>query len=134
MRMKKITKEDIRQLEIAVDEMQLMLRESKIKKTSRAAVPNMRKHDGLDNSSPYAPWRFGIALAGAPEFKMDKLGPTGQKLVTVAYTDADADIIKATEKFMGAKGSNVTTAGSKELSDIHRASPVATIKRNKYGI
>ena len=111
-----------------------MMAESKLRNSAKTSVPGMRKHTGLDNSSPYAPWRFGIALAGSPDFEMDKIGPTGQSMVTVAYTEADAEIIKAAEKFMGASGVNVTTAGSNETEKVNKVSPVAKIKRNKYGI
>ena len=109
------------------------IKESKLRKGAVAAVPSMRVHPGLDNSSPYAPGRFGIALAGSPDFDMDKEGPTGQKLVTIAYTDADAEIIKKTEKFMGSKGSNVTTAGSQELNFVNKVSPVSTWNSKKKG-
>jgi len=107
------------------------IKEESMRKSAVASVPGMRVHPGLDNSSPYAPWRFGIALAGSPDFDMDKEGPTGQKLVTVAYSDADADIIKATEKFMGAKGNDITTAGSKELDSINTVSPVSAWNNKK---
>jgi len=122
------------ELEAAMIDMDEMMSESKFRKTETNAVPNMRKHDGLDNSSPYAPWRFGIAMAGSPEFNMDKTGPTGQKLVTIAYTDADAEIIKATEKFMGSKGSDVTTKGSKETDGTNVKSSLPTFKKSKAGI
>ena len=107
------------------------IKEEKLRKSAIASVPGLRVHPGLDNSSPYASWRFGIALAGSPDFNMDKDGPTGQKLVTIAYTDADAEIIKNTEKFMGAKGKDVTTAGSQELASTNTLSPVAVNNWNK---
>jgi hypothetical protein len=91
-----------------------------------AAIPGMRKHRGLDNSSPYNPFRFSVALAGMPHHPMDKEGPSGQKLVTLAYTTADAEIVKATEKHMGATGDDITTQGSHETDDTGKMSPVAT--------
>ena len=102
-----------------------LLSEEKLRKGAVAAVPGMRRHDGLDNSSPYAPWRFGIAMAGAPDYMMDKEGPTGQKLVTMAYSKADTDIITATEKHFGATGTQITPIGSNETDTTGTASPVA---------
>ena len=38
----------------------------RLPKSHADATPDMRKHPGLDNSSPYAPWRFAAHfLAGA---------------------------------------------------------------------
>jgi len=90
-----------------------------------AAIPSMRKHKHLDNSSPYDPWRFSVALAGMPHNPMAKNGPSGQKLVTIAYTKADSEIIDATEKYMGASGDDMTTPGSHETDDVGKMSPVA---------
>jgi hypothetical protein len=102
-----------------------LLDESKLRKGAQAVIPGMRKHDGLDNSSPYAPWRFSVAMAGAPDYMMDQEGPTGQKLVTMAYSKADSDIIAATEKHFGAKGTEVTPTGSQETDTTGTQSPVA---------
>ena len=121
-------------LDEAYEDMCNIMQESKIRKSASVAVSGMRKHNTLDNSSPYAPWRFGIALAGAPDFDMDKEGPSGQKLVTIAYTDAESDIISATEKFMGISGTNMSPKGSDELKSTNKLSPVPKFKRNKYGI
>ena len=48
------------------------------------------RYDGLDNSNPYAMWRFIVAAAGQggkdnPHPPLAKLGPIGQKLSTLAY-------------------------------------------------
>jgi hypothetical protein len=97
----------------------------KLRADTVAAIPSMRKHSHLDNSSPYDPWRFSIALAGMPHNPMSHSGPSGQKLVTIAYTQGDADIIAATEKHMGATGEDMSTPGSKETDDVGKMSPVA---------
>ena len=101
------------------------LPESKMRAGAVKGIPLMRKHKSLDNSSPYMPWRFAVALAGLPEFEMDREGPTGQKLVTVAYTDADADIISAAERLMGADGDDITSPGSHETDTVFTKCPVA---------
>ena len=92
------------------------------------AMPGMQKFNALDNSNPYLMWRFMVAAAGEPEFKMDKQGPTGQKFVTVAYSDADAEIINATAKTLGVKGTHISTRSSTEGPGTGIASPVKAFK------
>lgn len=94
----------------------------------RTAIPDMEKFNALDNSNPYKMWRFMVAAAGEPEFGMPREGPTGQKFVTVAYTDADAEIINATAKTMGIKGTRISTMGSQEAPNTNKISPVTGFK------
>ena len=134
--MKRYTKEDIQELEIAVSEMQAaMLRESNLRKGMLDAAPGLDAWPALNNNNnPYTAYRFGIAMAGAPESKSDKSGPNGGDFVTMSYTDGDAQILKAAAKQMGIKSSSIASKKSKETDDVHRVSPVANKKRNKYGI
>jgi hypothetical protein len=99
--------------------------ETKLSKSAHGAVPGLQKYDALDNSSPYHAYRFGVALAGMPDYPMDLEGPTGQKMVTVGYTKADDAILKATGKHLGFQGIIVTPKGSKELDDTNAQSPTA---------
>lgn len=109
----------------------------KIPTSHQKAVPDMKSHPALDNSSPYAPWRFAaLYLAGAGhasgEYEHDPTvhGPVGQKLTTVAYSDGDERIIRQAEKKFGAGGrsKSVTSRGSKEQDDTHKISPVNGFK------
>ena len=65
---------------------------------SAATIPNAHYFPDLDNSSGYEAYRWGVALAGMPDYPMPTDGPTGQKLVTIGYTDADDLIIDSTSK------------------------------------
>jgi hypothetical protein len=98
----------------------------------RDVIPDMEKFNSLDNSNPYDMWRFVVAAAGEPydneSFRMKKYGPTGQKFITVAYTQADADIINATAKTLGVKGTQVTTKNSDEPPDTGITSPLKGFK------
>jgi hypothetical protein len=99
----------------------------KIPRSHSSATPGMKAHDGLDNSSPYAPWRFAsMFIPSSPDFEHDpsKQGPVGQSLTTVAYTDADHAIIDAAEKRFGVQSRRVTPNGSSENKDVHNVSPV----------
>jgi len=98
------------------------------------ALPNVRIHPDLDNSSPYKAYRYGIAMAGAPNNQGDPLAGIGQKMITVGYTDADDAIIASADKFMSSKSKPITSKGSQELKDTNKTSPVAKVKRNKYGV
>ena len=101
-----------------------------------ATTPNMRAHPSLDNSSPYAPWRFaGHFLAGADgknpyEHMPEKEGPSGQALITVGYSDEEEAMIKQAEKAFGAKAhaKQLTTKGSGEPTDTNKSSPVKGFK------
>ena len=106
-----------------------------LKKTTVQSMPGLGSYDYLDNNNhPYMAYRFGIALAGSPETKMEPRGPIGSDFTTVDYTDADADIRKGAEKMLGIKQSRTTGKGSVELSSTNKTSPVAKPKKNKYGI
>jgi hypothetical protein len=106
---------------------EFIIREGKTPLAASAidAVPGAQKFDQLDNSSPYHAYRFGVALAGMPDYPMNLEGPVGQKTVTISYTEADDEIIKATGKHLGFQGVVVTPRGSKELTDTNTKSPVS---------
>lgn len=91
---------------------------------SKMALPNAQRWPGLDNSSPYPAYRFGVALAGAPQYDMAKKGPVGQNLMTIGYTDADREILAKAGQMMGQSGEDITTDGSAETSDTNIKSPV----------
>ena len=53
-----------------------------------SSLPDAHAWPELDNSSGYLAYRFGVAMAGLPDYKMDVAGPTGLKMVTIGYTQA----------------------------------------------
>lgn len=98
-------------------------------------MTGMMRYDGLDNSNPYMMWRYLVAVAGQPkkdEFDptkpLEKGGPTGQKMVSLAYTKADAEILDATAKSLGEKGTEISSQESTEPLDTHKVSPVRAFK------
>jgi len=137
MSMKKITKEDIQQLEIAVDKMKrTLVREEKLRKSVRDASPGMAAWPALNNNNnPYHAYRFGMAMAGAPDRNVPKEGPVGGDFVTMSYTDGDEQILKSAAKQFGISSKSMgSSKKSCELPDVHKSSPVANKKRNRYGI
>jgi hypothetical protein len=98
-----------------------------------AAIPNARIWPELDNSSPYMAYRFGVALAGAPNKEMPQVGPVKQNMVTIGYTDADDEITQAAGRMMGTSSKSLSSKGSKE-NNVNKSSPVAKPKKNRYGV
>jgi len=96
-----------------------------LRKGAIAGLPGARYYPELDNSSPYHSYRFGMALAGAPDIDMEKEGPTGQKMVTISYTDACDEIIDSAATHLGFKHKKLTPKGSNELDTTGTISPVA---------
>ena len=109
---------------------------TELRKGARLAASNLSVYAALDNNnSPYSAYRFGLAMAMAPDCDMAKRGPVGGQMMTIDYTDADAEIRKSAEKAMGVKATSQTGKESKENTDVvNIVSPVAKPKRNKYGI
>jgi hypothetical protein len=114
---------------------EFIIEADKLRRSAEAAIPDAHFYPALDNSSPYSSYRYGIALAGSPDYTMDKNGPTQSKMVTLAYTDADAEIINKTNKTMGVKAKALTRKRSQESSTVDaNSSPVAKPKLNRYGV
>lgn len=105
---------------------------SKLPDSHISATPGMNRHPHLDNSSPYAPWRFAAHfLAGADgknpyEHQPNVEGPSGQTLVTVAFSSEEDAMIRQAEKAFGieAKRIQMSPPGSYEIDEIYKVSPV----------
>ena len=92
---------------------------------SVSSMPGAHIYPELDSSSGYLAYRFGVAMAGMPDQKMDVAGPTGLKMITIGYTQAEEDILNATAGMIGTPKVRLTPGGSKELKDTNTKSPVA---------
>lgn len=75
----------------------------------------------------YNMYRFGVHMAGSPdnEHGFDPAGPSGNEMVTLAYSQADLDIIEKSAKAMGFRGARMTAHGSVEPGDTYITSPVS---------
>lgn len=86
----------------------------------------------MPSSSAYAAYRFGLAMAN---HKMNKSeGPTSNHAVIVAYTPEEEDIIAGGTRQTGHKGRLVADRGSHEPDSTGITSPVARVKKNRYGV
>ena len=52
--------------------------------------------------SPYTQWRFGIAMAGAPDYPTEPAGAFAGDPLLATYSDADLEIINSAAKMVGA--------------------------------
>lgn len=86
----------------------------------------------MPSADPYQIYRFGLAMAN-PTIDHSK-GPAENHAIMVAYTPEDDKIIQNGVKKTGHKGVLLANKGSKEPASTDVHSPVAAIKRNKYGV
>jgi hypothetical protein len=100
----------------------------------QAAIKGMETY--TDENSYYTMYRFGVDMARGKQehHPYDPMSPVGNQMATVAYTDAEQEIINNSKKNLGLKSKKLTSKNSIEHQDTHTVSPVAKIKRNKYGV
>jgi hypothetical protein len=104
---------------------------SKFPEEHSKPMVGMMRYDGLDNSNPYHMWRFLVAVAGHPDPVGEELsieGPIGNKMASLAYTEVDAEILKAGAAAMGEVGTVISSQDSTEPSFIQTTSPVTAFK------
>ena len=95
--------------------------------------------DSEKMNSDYVAFKLGQAMAGsdgktAPE--IDAKSWHGKKKTVHPYTEIENEMFKKAAKAVGAdyKDLNHGDMASKELDSTNKISPVAKIKKNKYGI
>ena len=82
--------------------------------------------------SPYTQWRFGIAMAGAPDFPTPPAGAFAGDPLLATYTDTDLEIINAAAKSVGAgRVTKLTDNRSTEPDYVNKSSPVKGFKGYK---
>lgn len=107
----------------------------KFRKGAEYALSNVQSYPYLDNNNhPYLAYRFGMALATSPNTVNHTEGPIGSEFTTIAYSDADKEIIDAAQSQFGIDKRVLSTQGSKEIPTVSVNSPVAKRKKNKYGV
>ena len=102
---------------------------AKLPKSHRSAIKgaismpdiSMTKQGG----SPYTQWRFGIALAGAPDYPTEPAGAFAGDPLLATYSDVDLEKVNAAAKAVGAGRVNkLTDNRSTEAEFVHKVSPV----------
>ena len=75
--------------------------------------------------SPYTQWRFGIAMAGAPDYPTPPAGAFAGDPLLATYSDVDLEIINSAAKSVGAGRVNkLTDNRSTEADYVNKTSPV----------
>ena len=82
--------------------------------------------------SPYTQWRFGIAMAGAPDYSTEPGGAFAGDALLATYSDADLEIINSAAKMVGAgKVTKLTDNRSTEHEKVNKTSPIQGFKGYK---
>lgn len=113
------------------------LKNNKPQETVRAGVKDLLTFpdQNMAHGSAYVNYRFGIALAGAPDFPADAEPYIGGDPVVVPYTQADMDMVNKAAEFVGDHSKKVNSSHkSSEISGTNKVSPVSKPKKNKYGV
>ena len=105
----------------------------KLKKSQYSAIKGAISMPDISQNkqsgSPYMQWRFGIAMAGAPDFPTPPAGAFAGDPLLATYTDVDLEIINAAAKSVGAGAVNkLTDNRSTEPDYVHKTSPVRGFK------
>jgi hypothetical protein len=95
--------------------------------------------DGHSWASDYSHYRLGLALAST-DGKMvphtDKESWIGKKKSAHPYTEVEAEMLKRAYEAIGVRYQDVNNGDleSQENNSVNTDSPVAPIRRNKYGV
>jgi len=110
-----------------------MTSDQKASMMNATTMPHLNQSTG----SAYLNYRMGLALAGAPDYPTKAAADSwigGDPLLST-YTQEEWDMIVAASKQVGGGTiENWSGKRSQEVADVNKASPVAKIKRNKYGV
>lgn len=75
--------------------------------------------------SPYTQWRFGIAMAGAPDYPTEPAGAFAGDPLLATYSDVDLEKINAAAKAVGAgRVTKLTDNRSTEADWVQKNSPI----------
>ena len=85
--------------------------------------------------SAYKHYRFGLALAGAPDFPTRADNYIAGDPLLAPYTEAEMDIINYASQQVGDGSKQTWSNGrSQEMDNVLKVSPVAKQKKNQYGV
>ena len=104
---------------------------SKNIKSSMKSVTTM-PNQNMNHGSARLHYRFGLAMAGAPDYPVESENWIGGDPLLAPYTQAEMDIINYAAKQVGDGGKQVwTNSRSQEMDDTYTTSPVANWNKKK---
>lgn len=100
------------------------------------SLPRARTIPDMDQYYEFYRFSIDMAQAGSEDGISNKGSafPTHDYVVALGYSDADDEIINKAIKKRGYKQTMTSSGRSQEQSDVNATSPIATAKRNKYGV
>lgn len=106
---------------------------SKMPKSQRTAMKGVLSMPDISHNkqggSPMTQWRFGVALAGAPDYPTDPAGAFAGDPIVTTYSDVELEMVNAAAKNVGAGRINkLTDNRSTEADWVHKVSPVKGFK------
>ena len=104
----------------------------------KASIRNASTFPKMNISgSSYVSYRFGLAMAGAPDFPTKAEGENwiGGDPLLAPYSEEENAIIDAAAAQVGG-GARKTHSNNRSLetADVNKTSTVAKIKKNRYGV
>lgn len=108
-----------------------------VDKDKKGAMKNLTTFpdQNMSTGSAYKNWRFGLALAGAPDFPTKADNWIGGDPLLAPYTKEEMDIINYASQQVGDGSKQVwSNSRSKEMDNVQKVSPVAKPAKNKYGV
>lgn len=100
--------------------------------TAKSALDGMVTIPDMDGF--YEFYRFMTLTAGEPDYKIPATGKLRDNPTALPYSDTEMDMINKSAKRMGKSVVKVTPGGKQETKDTNKSSPVATIKKNRFGV
>lgn len=102
-----------------------------------AAIQNAQTFpdQNMSTGSAYMNYRFGLALAGAPDYPTKADNWIGGDPLISTYSEEEMKIINAAAKQVGSGHAQKWSGKrSQEVADVNKTSVVAKPKKNKYGV
>lgn len=101
----------------------------KMPKSHRSALKGVISMPDISQNkqggSPYTQWRFGIAMAGAPDYPTEPAGAFAGDPILATYSDVDLEKINAAAQAVGAgRVTKLTDNRSTEADYVNTVSPV----------
>jgi len=103
------------------------------------AMPTTWVLPDLPSQDPYLQYRMGMAMANARNNQpIDTASAFGENMTVVAYTEADNETVELALNQMGSEftksAKTISSKKSEEAIDVSKNSPVAKLKKNKWGV
>lgn len=103
----------------------------------KAAIRNATTFpsQNMSSGSAYTNYRFGLAMAGAPDYPTKADNYIAGDPLLAPYTEEEMDMINHASKQIGDGSKQTWSNGrSQELDNVNKVSPTLKKKTNKYGV